>query len=49
MTFVEIKVLKDGQAGAELCQAKVKLCYPARLGELTKLSKQVWLILTSGQ
>ena len=35
------------QAGAELCQARVKLGYSARLGELAKLSKQVWLILTT--
>ena len=34
---------KNEQARAELCQAQVKLSYPARVGWLTKLSKQVWL------
>jgi hypothetical protein len=38
---------KYKKAGAELCQALVKLGYPDRLGDLTKLSKQVWVILTT--
>jgi hypothetical protein len=38
---------KDKIHGVELCQANVKLGYPASLCLLTKLSKQVWLIFVT--
>ena len=40
---VSVSEQRRRQAGAELCQALVKL----GLSELTKLRKQVWLILTT--